>query len=378
MTNHNIIMTIQEALCIHESPRDCSLLLRHTLQFFTGSSRELCLLRETCREFKRCADTMIQSELKRLLGPHVMHPMPGQSYGEIYDVALNELDERSRKSLRDECNDLPNLRSCGFELGLIGRYTRDRCEYYKINKAINIICIIPVRFEGKRHEDEQHTTTMIAKVPIGVSLHQTPAYLNDKTKSITAVYLDPKFLHMNRDTDGDFYVNNHIGTYCRERNLKDTMHRVQSELLTYEATIPNAKCAYSTLLHSTQYGGSSQDYEEYHVECLKNFRTFQLGEKLPNLESFDLCVLNELRMNKMKKKYIDKIEIDYKQAKEKIIELEKEVSKKYRLEEIKRLVQLAFVVGLGVLVFFETCDLWKKVHVAIYVIWKVVEGSYRR
>lgn len=368
-------MTIQETLGIHESPRDCSLLLRHTLQFFTGSPRELCLFRETCREFKRCADTIIQTELKRLLGPHIMHPMPGQSYGEIYDVALNELDERSRISLRDECNDMPHLRSCGFDIRIIGRYTRKRCEYDKINKSINVICIVPVRFEAKVHENDQNTTTMIAKLPIGVSLYQTPEYLNDKTKTITAIYLDPKFLHMNRDTDGDFYVANHVDGYSSERYLKDTMHRVQSELQTYEATFPNVKCAYSTLLHSTQYGGSIKNYEVYHIECLKNFRTYQLGEKIPNLESFDLCVLNELRMNKMKKEYIDKIDIDYREAKEKIIELERQVSKKFRLEEIKRLVQLAIFVGLGMLVLLEKLELWKKLHVAAYVIWKVFEGT---
>jgi hypothetical protein len=372
------VLTLQEALCINEAPREHSDLLLHVLKFFIGSPTELEKVRQIAKEFNRCATTIMSREVQNLIGTHI-RPMKNQSIGEVYCAAL-ELDVISRKWLRgwdadldEKTNDKVKLmrgRPIGavqaqaktqadanktdfrdrIEVGIICNHSRRRCRYETIAKSIRVVALIPCTFEIER---DSTTIKQVASVPVGIQFNTKPKYLVGKLKPINNIFLPSKFLHMNMGGSGEFFVPRNVALYKRETTLSETLRRTQYELQSYAYAPRDAHGLLSVILHSAQYGGSEKLYKMYSSECLNLFHQYQLGDRLPNLDVMEKAVENEIRLNNMKKEYIEKMEVKFKNATKKLEILEEKVNTKFTKEEIKRHLHLLFVFLVGGLALAE-------------------------
>mmetsp|Transcript_24443 Transcript_24443/g.28294 ORF Transcript_24443/g.28294 Transcript_24443/m.28294 type:complete len:343 (+) Transcript_24443:124-1152(+) len=334
-----MVMNASEALSIQECSctRPYSDLLVHVLQFFSGSPSELSKARPISKEFKRSADFIITSEIEALLGPSIK-PIHGQSPGELLAAAI-ELDEKSIRWIRSW--DANTSRKNGFDVGVVGAYTMKRCGYDIIfDEPINVIALIPCMASSS--------------IPVGIQFDKTPSYnIYRPFESINNVFLPRKFLHMNKDECGEFYVYKQIAVYHKERALNDTLKRVRKDILNYDFTGPEARSVLSVLLHSPNYGGLKPLYDKYFYECLKIFENFRLGHRMPDLNVLESAIHSELKLRKMQRDYLEKMEEQIKSATAKIERLENNLKYKYDSEAFKRTCHCFLLIALGFIALVE-------------------------
>mmetsp|Transcript_3644 Transcript_3644/g.5289 ORF Transcript_3644/g.5289 Transcript_3644/m.5289 type:complete len:351 (+) Transcript_3644:82-1134(+) len=349
-------MTFQSMLHIHESPRDRSDLLLHILEFFDDSPKELSNVREVAREFKLCADFIISQQVRRLVGPHIK-PIQGQSNGEVFDAAL-QLDRVSRRWLREW--DANTSRRDGFEVGIVSNYTRKRCQYDKIGKSVIVIALIPCCWDltqSQKNHLSSNNNKMSCYVPVGIQFNTIPKRFSNTSTKINSASLPEKFLHMNMDDNGELNLRGNTAKYLGEKTLVCTLNRIKKEIQTFTVSSPDMHCALAAILHSTEYGGSQEQYAQYATQCIALFENVVLGERLPNLDIFEVAVQNAIRLNKAEKEYELKLITRFRESNRKLENLEEKVNKKFTSEEIKRKFHLIFIVVVGGLALLEKIGL---------------------
>jgi hypothetical protein len=358
-------MSMQKALAISESPREYSFLLLRILQFFKGSPKELSKLRETASEFKRCADHIIRLEITNLVGSSI-RPIQGQSNGELLDAAM-QMDRVARRWLRYwHAN---TSRADGFDVGLIGNYTRKKCNYDHMEASSTssyVIALVPCTFSFQNSASEPtRTVKVVSSVPVMIELNKKIVHRGGQSIIDNMAYLPRKFLHMNTKDNGEFYVKANAYRYQREGSLDSTLRRIQRDLESPPSTtLSDSQCVLAVILHSQQHGGSENLYNEYYSDCLKLFHQYQLGHRLPSLDILEKAIENELRIKTMKKLYVEKMDANFKEASLKLSILERKVEKKFWKEEVKRNVHLFFVLLFGSMALIEKFNLHIRIRSA--------------
>lgn len=230
-------------------------LLIKTLTFLAEST-ELVRSRAVCRVFRRWSDSIAKEETANLIGPSVQS-MVGQSVTALLHGA-EKAGEETKEMLKGW--NAEASRAEGFDVG-IPTYAGTHDLRGNALALISVGDLAP----GIR-------------VPVGLKFGVN---INEDRNGVmvrgTTAYLPPGFFHVNAYPIGLLPICSRLELIRQERNLHDTLRRVQHDLSNPDWGCPHSRFAY----RFSTVGQDRTLYSEYFVNCCQIFSGYKLGLPIP-------------------------------------------------------------------------------------------------
>ena len=230
-------------------------LLIKTLTFLAEST-ELVRCRAVCRVFRRWSDSIVKDQTANLIGPSVQ-PMVGQSVTALLHGA-EKASEETKEMLKGW--NAEASRAEGFDVGLP--------TYAGMHDLRgNVLALISVGDLAPG-----------IRVPIGLKFGVN---MNLDRNGVmvrgTSAYLPPGFFHVNAYPIGLLPICSRLELIREERNLHDSLRRVQRDLSNPDWRCPHSRFAF----RFSTVGQDRTLYSEYLIQCCRIFSGYELGLPIP-------------------------------------------------------------------------------------------------